>query len=173
MDGERFDSWTRRRVGTVAGGVLATLLLGTATSIPVDAKKKGKKGGKKKGGKKKCGSGQKLCDAQCIPQADCCNDSDCNRCAREICQGGVCGCHPNLIRSNGVCGSFISCSSVGQIVSNAFECCSDEAFPDDIGQLRCLSGKFNCNVSLDCADKGPCRGFMCSDLYNSLVGGGC
>jgi hypothetical protein len=178
VDANRFDSVTRALQAGSPRRAALSLLLGGAlglTSLADGAAKKGKGKGKGKGKKKKkCGNGKKLCGNRCIAQTDCCTDSDCNRCAREICQDGVCDCHPSLIRSNGVCGTFTGCKSAGLIVQDSFECCSDEAFTDqESGQTRCLPGKFECIVPLDCVSGGPCRGFMCPELYVSHVGSGC
>jgi hypothetical protein len=35
-----------------------------------------------------------------------------------------------------------------------------------------MPGKENCITDFDCLS-GPCRGFMCPELYNSITGGGC
>ncbi len=177
MDARGFDVVTRAlQAGTPRRTTLG-LLLGAALGITGLADSNAKKGKGKKGknkNKKKCGNGKKLCGNACILQTDCCTDADCNACAREICQSGVCDCHPNLIRSNGVCGTFISCQPAGTIVSSYHECCSEESiFDADSGQERCLPGKFMCTTLIDCVDKGPCRGFMCTEFYNQVTGGKC
>jgi hypothetical protein len=129
-------------------------------------KEKGK--GKGKGGKKKCGKGKKPCNGQCIAASSCYTDKDCNVCALEICQDGMCGCHPSRIRVDGVCGEFPHCQPAGAIVNSESECCSDEAVLDiESGQIRCLPGDFQCLTLIDCTNKAPCRGYMCPGLYNS------
>lgn len=175
MDARGFDVVTRAlQAGTprrTTLGLLLSAALGITGLADSNAKKgKGRKGKKKN--KKKCGNGKKLCGNACIPQSDCCTDADCNACAREICQNGVCDCHPNLIRSNGVCGTFPTCQSVNTVVSDSFDCCSDEAIDDGSGQLRCLPGRFQCLTPYDCVS-GDCRGFMCPELYNANVGDSC
>lgn len=175
LDGNTIDAVARAmHSGTPRRGALGLLFGGAlaAMDLPDSAAKKGKKKGG--GKKKKCGKGKKLCGSQCIPAGNCCTDADCNYCAREICQEGVCNCHPELIRHNGVCGSYIPCQPAGTIVSSYHECCSEESVVDlDSGQERCLPGKFLCLTPIDCVDKGPCRGFMCTEFYNGTTGGKC
>jgi hypothetical protein len=106
MDGPRFDAWTRRRFGLIAGGLVAS----SAGLLPLaSAKKKGKK--KKKrckrfgegctpGGKRKC-CGALHCDlpngsssfscckelgAPCSKFEDCCQIGNDVFCSEGICQ---------------------------------------------------------------------------------------
>jgi hypothetical protein len=173
MDQQRFKTLVRavaaagsRRsiVGSV-GGVALTGLLSRITGGGVAAKKKSKKS-KKKG----CKSGARKCGGKCIPKSACCADKECDRCAREICLNGQCGCTPEFIRHNGVCGRFPNCWSSGLLVDDPDDCCSEEAFFDDAnGRYRCLPGKFECLVDLDCVS-GSCKGYMCPELYHAASG---
>ena len=171
MDDRQFDALSRRHASRLlTGGVLAGLLAHMPIGVSL-AKKKGKK--KKKG----CKPGTKLCNltGKCIPESACCGDSvACDRCAAAICLGGVCDCAPGFIRSNGACGFFRDCLSAGEVVDSLSDCCSDETVYDPgAGQRYCAAGKENCLAPNDCVSGGPCRGFMCPELYASITGGGC
>ncbi len=39
-----------------------------------------------------CPTGQKLCNATCIPQSSCCADADCSAIQGQTCQSGTCAC---------------------------------------------------------------------------------
>lgn len=160
MDGGRFDDLARKlpaaSLRRTALGLLFGGALGLAELTRSKAKKKGKKRKGKKGNKRK-----KSCPGGC------------DRCARTICLDGACQCSPGLIRHYGVCGRFPDCRESLFIVSDASECCSESVIVDDGGQLRCAPGNFMCLSPFDCADGGPCRGFMCTALYDANTGGGC
>jgi hypothetical protein len=171
MDGTRLDRWARmfassrsRRgvVSLLAAGSLLGLVESEAT-----AKKKGKGNGKGNGnGKKGCKRNQKKCGKKCISKDDCCSNDDCDQCALEVCRDGVCGCDPEHIRHNGVCGSFDNCLAAGELTDNHGKCCSNESVIDiDSGQERCLPGDFRCTTPIDCFG-APCRGFMCPGQYH-------
>ncbi len=170
MDPTRFDALTRAvRTRHARRGAVATLLGGAAGLLWV-----GSPAAKKKGKKKGCKAGTKKCGSACIPPTACCTANECDRCARESCQGGVCDCAAGFIRSNGVCGRFLACKSTGELTTDAADCCSGESIIEvDSGQERCLPGTFLCITPIDCVGGGPCRGFMCPKQYQSVVGGGC
>jgi hypothetical protein len=128
MDGSRFDEWTRRRFGLVAGGV-ATSLLGLA-ALEAEAKKKKKKKRKKKkrcrklsavctqGGKKKCCGGF-LCghpitstagDHCCNPAGTPCSSATASQCCTTICR-----------TDNNLC----FCKDSGQSCDSNSQCCSN------------------------------------------------
>lgn len=170
ITGTRFDAIVRglptarsRRttLGLLLGGVLGLAGLGHGAA-------KGK-GGKGKGKGK--GKAKKQCKASAT---HCCSDADCRgRCDGTVClSSGVCDCFPGRIRHNGVCGNAdtVSCQSTLTIVSDPSECCSDQVIFDDGGQMRCAPGNFMCLTPFDCADGGPCRGFMCTAQYKALTG---
>jgi hypothetical protein len=93
MDGSRFDSWTRRRIGLAASGLAVAL----AGLFPVDAKKKKKR--KKKQCKKlgatcsptgrKCCKGN-ACESVCCKQSgkSCASSDEC--CTLAVCFEGTC-----------------------------------------------------------------------------------
>jgi hypothetical protein len=94
MDASRFDAWTRRRFGLLAGGSIATLA-GLSAIADSEAKKKKKKKKCKKslkscGGKKKCCkkltcgdtlTNDSVCckplQGTCTDQPECCGDTIC------------------------------------------------------------------------------------------------
>jgi hypothetical protein len=157
----------RRTVMRTVGGAALIGLFDRWATKGVAAKKKGKS---KKSKKKGCKSGAKKCGNKCIPKTACCADKECNRCTREICLNGACGCHPDFIRQNGVCSRFPNCWSSGILVDDPDDCCSEEAFFDEAnGRFRCLPGKFECLVDLDCVS-GSCKGWMCPELYHAASG---
>ena len=162
---------SRRGLMRAASGAALIGWLGRLTIGGASAKTKKRKANKSK--KKGCKAGAKKCGNTCIPKSSCCADKECDRCAREICLNGACGCNPDFIRSNGVCGKFTNCKSVGELTTDAFDCCSGESVIDaDSGQERCLPGTFLCLTDFDCVS-GPCRGFMCPEQYKANVGEGC
>lgn len=93
MDAERFDAWTRRRVGRALGGALGALV-GLTTSSEIDAAKRtrcrkvgrGCKSKKQCCGKLKCAelqdSGRRLCcrkaGGACDKREDCCGFLSCD-----------------------------------------------------------------------------------------------
>jgi hypothetical protein len=122
MDGSRFDAWTRRRFGLVAGG-LAAMLVGAIGPQVAKAKKKGKG--------KRC----KRLSAGCNPNGNlkCCGNLKCrpvpalggNHCCRAVlgtpcvapteCCSGFClddQCQPAF------------CKEIGQPCVTGPECCS-------------------------------------------------
>ncbi|MCD6033588.1 MAG: hypothetical protein K0S78_5774 [Thermomicrobiales bacterium] len=100
MDGTRFDAWTRRRLGLVAGGIGA-LLLGLDEPHEAGAGRKGKKSGKKRRRKRKrC---KKLLQPCTIGGKKCCRGNSC-----EPINGGQFCCKP-----------------FGKSCSDGAECCSD------------------------------------------------
>jgi hypothetical protein len=169
MDATRFDRWARSlaiaRSRRGALRLLTASALAGLIGIEATAKKKGN--GKGKGKKKGCRGTEKKCGNKCIAKDACCSNKDCDQCALEICQNGICGCHESKIRSNGVCGTFVNCLAAGEITSDAGLCCSDKSVKDpESGQERCLPGDFMCLTPVDCFG-APCRGFMCPGLYHS------
>jgi hypothetical protein len=99
MDGTRFDAWTRRRFGLVAGGIGA-LLLGLDGRDETAARRKGTKNTKKRGRKRKrC---KKLLQPCTIGGKTCCKGNDC-----EPINGGQFCCKP-----------------FGKSCSDDAECCS-------------------------------------------------
>lgn len=126
MDGSRFDAWTRRRFGVVAGG-LAGSLLALAGRDDAEAKKRHKKKCKKLGdscdpsGKRKCCHGR-LCGFPI-------NDDSLNHC----CRGGGDSCTPEHQAEccTGVCQQDLSCfcKGSGQICTSHAQCCSHHCEP--------------------------------------------
>lgn len=158
MDGTRFDQLVshfaqpesrRGLLRILPAGALSGLLAVTGTDA------------KKRKNKKKCGG-----------KGRCCKTKDCNRCARELCNKGRCQCSKKFKRQNGVCGRPPQCLSVGSVCNDNFDCCSDECIQVDGPQKRCVPGTFQCITDFDCVS-GPCRGFMCPELYRANVGEGC
>jgi hypothetical protein len=111
MDGSTFDRWTRRRVGLLAGGVVAALLRLSALDA-LAARKRRKK--KKKRHGKSAGATCKATDEICTGPEECCSGACANLpssetavCRRETCvmasedcltHGDCCagGCSDNL-----------------------------------------------------------------------------
>lgn len=103
MDGSRFAAWTRRRFGTLAGGMFATAL-GFVEREQVSAKKK----------KKRCRKLGKTCKKDGNNKKKCCGSLKCDtisfepstqtRCCRKIGQG----CADNLD-----CCAFLCCATDG------------------------------------------------------------
>jgi len=95
MDASRFDAWTRRRLGLVVGGGIASLA-GLSLLEDAEAKKKKKKRCRKSlqpcGGKKKCckeltcddtlGTEGNVCckplQGTCADQSECCGETICD-----------------------------------------------------------------------------------------------
>lgn len=104
MDGKQFDTWTRRRVGLMAGGLVASLFALDGITI-ADAKKNNNKNDKKQCRKlgqtcdeakksKQCCNKNQLCaqisgqgsntfccsqrDDKCSDNSDCCGNNKCN-----------------------------------------------------------------------------------------------
>lgn len=127
MDGSRFDSWTRRRFGLLAGGLAATLFGGTPPQA-VGAKKKKKRKHKKQA---TCALLGDVCSPTSSPI--CCVSLACksvaalggDRCCKDIigtpcaapteCCSGICldrECQPDI------------CKEIGQFCGTATDCCS-------------------------------------------------
>jgi hypothetical protein len=70
MDGPRFDAWTRRRVGRMAGGFAAAAL----ALLGVTGSESGKNARKRKRHKKRC---KKLHDPCQVGKRKCCGDLRC------------------------------------------------------------------------------------------------
>jgi hypothetical protein len=98
MDGTRFDAWTRRRFGLVAGGI-GVSLLGLKGRDAAGAKRKNTKNKKKRRRRKRC---KKLLQPCTIGGKSCCNGNDC-----ETINGGRFCCKP-----------------FGKSCSDGAECCS-------------------------------------------------
>src|SRR5690349_2141296 len=98
MDGSRFDAWTRRRFGLIAGG-LATTLFGW--TVPQVARAKKKKKHKKR--------------STCLPLGDVCNPSG----NRICCQSLTCKPVPAFDNSNHCCQDVI-----GTPCAAPSDCCS-------------------------------------------------
>jgi hypothetical protein len=183
MESNRFDSLVRAlpqkesRRGVVlglVGGVLGGL--GVRES---SAKHHGNggNGGKGKGKEKGCGKGQRQCGKGCIPTSQCCpftlgGTEECDPCTRQVCQEGVCACSPDFIVQNGVCGAFLNCLSTAELRTSSSDCCSEQCVDVGNGQSWCMPGTEDCITDFDCVS-GPCRGFLCLELYRSLTGGAC
>jgi hypothetical protein len=92
MDGSQFDTWTRRRFGLAAGGLITALLtLDPARDGAAKRKKRHKH-------RKSCGKQQKRCQGTCIKRTQCCVDGDCPE--DTFCCDGECvsldtPCHPS------------------------------------------------------------------------------
>jgi hypothetical protein len=71
-----------------------------------------------------------------------------------------------------VCGTFRNCLSTGELCTTNFDCCSEQCIDVGSGQSQCVPGTENCLTDFDCTS-GPCRGFMCPELYRRLTGGAC
>ncbi|MGH2618313.1 MAG: hypothetical protein ACRDJC_24040 [Thermomicrobiales bacterium] len=133
MDGSRFDAWTRRQVGLVAGG-LAGSFLGLVGLESAEAKKRNKKKKKKRCKKltQACTQGKKK---------RCCNN---RRCGRPLASTGKDRC----CRAGGE-----SCSP-----ETAGECCT--GFCLGAGECFCKSGGTTCNRDAQCCsndcDNGNC-----------------
>jgi hypothetical protein len=161
----------RTLLGAIAGSTAASLV--PALALPGSAKKKKKKKGKgKKQNKKKCKGGTRPCGKRCIPKDQCCKHTDCDICSHELCENGRCGCTGGRIRSNGVCGFFPNCKSVGLICTNDDECCSRKCDIWDGVYRRCNKSTELCIVDIDC-ESGNCRGFMCPEFLAMTLDGLC
>jgi hypothetical protein len=178
MEPTRFENLLRSvTVASGRRGVLRALagaaLAGTGSHLTGDdseAKRKlhrAKKGKKPKG----CKRGQKRCGLTCIAQSACCTSKDCVYCAGEVCQADhTCRCNVGTSQFNGVCGFQPDCLSVPDNTGNGpIKCCSRNAqYEVDSDSWTCLPGKENCLSEADCAG-GPCRGFMCPELYHQVT----
>ncbi len=99
MDGARFESWTRRRVGLMAAGIVASL----ADLYPAIAKKKRKRRKNKKKRRK------------CKKLRESCVDG-----GRRCCHGRTCGGDP----ANGT----FCCKQGGESCSGNGDCCNLQCF---------------------------------------------
>lgn len=101
-------------------------------------------------------------------------DGDCDRCARETCQAGVCGCPDDMVRdTNGICHTpRLNCYAVGQTVSSPTLCCSGTGSQIQFG-FFCIPGTTTCAQNQDCAGGGKCLGGMCPPLYLGVAGQAC
>jgi hypothetical protein len=102
MDGSRFDAWTRRQIGLVAGGLAATLLSVVDLRNSVEAKKlkcRKLKAPCQPKGKRTCCGKKRVCDiregtdstscckklgASCVP-GECCNFETGSGCVEGVC----------------------------------------------------------------------------------------
>lgn len=182
MDAARFDAFTTRLAAPLSrrrtAGLLGLLSLGCLTAADDAAArkhKKKKKKGKPGGGTSGCAAGSKPCNGACIPSSQCCTNGDCDRCAREVCQAGSCGCPAGMTRdSRGICGTRPACVSAGQIVGSAAQCCSGVAIAGPVqGSVICQSGHDRCLGDPDCAEATGCLGYLCAGPYARAVGSGC
>jgi hypothetical protein len=140
-------------VGTLAGALVPA----------AGATAGGRAGPAKKGKGKGCKAGQRKCGKKCIPQDNCCKDADCNLCRDESCTKGTCGCGPQEIDHNGVCGKFPLCLTVSQLCERNDDCCSDHCdVIADNGERRCNRGIARCLTDFDCDPGFACRGFACT-----------
>ena len=105
MDGSRFDLWTRRRLGRIAGGIAATIF-GWATSADAAAKKK-----RRRKKKRKEGTSCKAANEACMSAGECCS--------------GNCA---NLPSSEAKVCRQISCSSASGPCETHGDCCSGGCF---------------------------------------------
>ena len=178
MDGGTFDQLTRslksramRRSSLILG--LAALTMAGSPDRQAEAGGKKKPKPKKKKKKKMCGKGERLCAATntCVAGVGgCCSDTECSVCEAKFCVQGTCQCYGNTILHNGVCGLFTQCKSTGERSTDfhGLDCCSDNSEADGNGNSFCVPGTGVCLADADCKS-GPCRGFMCPELYNVVT----
>lgn len=170
MDARHFDQWSRKTSALLTRrGALGAATALALSGLPVSVLA-GKKGGKKKGGGKKgCGKGKKPCGKGCVAKDACCTNEDCDFCAYEVCLNGSCGCRGGGVKTQGVCGIPPTCAWSGKGVKDPDECCSENGFLEiHTNEYGCLPGKQECYTDVDCLN-GPCRGFKCPELYNTLT----
>jgi hypothetical protein len=143
MDDSRFDELVRRlsdgtpRRPLLGAGLTALAALGTglAWAGEAEAKKKKKKKKKKKGGTTTlppttkppltCPTGQFACNGECIPEDNCCGDSECA--VGQRCTNGFCECTGGRIACGELCcdaGSEICNVSVGGMTTCQAGTCS-------------------------------------------------
>lgn len=108
MDDLRFDAWTRRRFGLVAGGTLAALL-GLAESQATEAKRKRRP--------KRCRKLGETCD-NTKRSKSCCNAALLCAQVTQVGQANVC------------------CKQAGQDCANSRECCGNDACDSATGRCR-------------------------------------
>lgn len=181
MDGKSFDQLTRslksratRRSSLFLGLAALTGAGSRAPHAEAGDKKKNKNKNKNKKKKKKtCGKGERLCAATntCVAGVGgCCSDAECPACEAKFCVEGSCQCPGNTILHNGVCGLFTQCKSTGERSTDfhGLDCCSDNSEADGNGNSFCVPGTGVCLADADCKS-GPCRGFMCPELYNVVT----
>ena len=122
MDGSRFDAWTRRRFGLVAGGFAAVLAGLIPGGEDVAARKKRRKKRCKKlgqrctqGGKKKC------CRKPCARPFGLTQEDRCCKGGGESCTPG-----PDSACCTGICGvsGECFCKTAGQGCDRDGQCCS-------------------------------------------------
>jgi hypothetical protein len=183
MDASRFDAWTRRRFGRMAGG-MATLLLGLSTLDDAKAMK-GKRGKDKDKDKDKepactsdadCPSGcmecaDGVCGPKLVPLCKVCEESSCveneevciSRCASgQVCCGTGCagpctnGCtlNPNTCNCDAPPSGSAYCPLADICRSNA---CGDGQY-FDLADCKCKCG----------GDKVMCGGACVSDVCESI-----
>jgi hypothetical protein len=125
MDASRFDAWTRRRFGLIAGGSIASLA-GLSAIADSEAKKKKKKkkckklknGCKTSGKKKRCCKGLTCGESVAIPEG--------THCCR---------------KAQGAC-------------TDATECCAPSLCNVGEGRCCILNGEGPCTADADCCDAG-------------------
>lgn len=135
MDASRFDAWTRRRLGLVVGGGIASLA-GLSLLEDAEARKKKKKRCKKSlqpcGGKKKCCK-ELTCDDTLGTEG--------NVCCKPL--QGTCADQPECCGNDSICTNVDGltgercCVLEGKTCTEKLDCCGD---------LDCISG--NCVVQL-------------------------
>ena len=197
MDGNRFDAWTRRRVGLAAGGVLAAFLALSERDEAAARRRRRRKRRKPRclalgrtcnaDDERCCGS--LACDwvdlvsvdpvccrpdgAACTPETTCCS-SNCDAQSRTCttCRGRPCDeqrpCCPLHECDRGFCGG---CVSRGAACSATVPCCPGQGDCTEGlcgGCHRSETGIPTCTDGLPCCDT-ECTGNLCL----SPQGGGC
>jgi hypothetical protein len=110
MNASRFDAWTRRRFGLVAGGLTASLL-GLIEPEVAEARKC-------KDLRQKCGKNKPCCKKKNLKCREVLDDPDNKRCCRPV--QGKCA------EANECCGDFICDDIAGQVGTR---CCGAEGRP--------------------------------------------
>ena len=142
MDGPRFDAWTRRRFGLLAGGLAAGLLRLSAAD-PADARKRKKK-------------------PRCRPLRFECNDKNRHKrccpglfCAEVEGLGDAdrcCQAYRSPCRDDSECCGFAECEVITGL-DNDERCCGDEGGP--------CGAKLDCCGNLACDTVGSSSGKQC------------
>ncbi|MGH2618031.1 MAG: hypothetical protein ACRDJC_22615 [Thermomicrobiales bacterium] len=169
MDGSRFDLWTRRRFGRLAGGTLAALL-GAIAPQKTEAKKRRKKK-RRKPPQQRCQSTRQACSTSGEPR--CCGSLVCddNGCVGDpVClqsEGGPCGdgcdCRLGLECSERTGNTCRQCSLPQMPCESAADCCLNTSFcatnacADPQSTYCCQGLGASCSAPCDCCpNPGNC-----------------